>query len=130
MAKDGEFDGIAEGKDAGAAPDGAQKGCCRCCPCKHGKAHPSNPNYLVYEKRRCTNLICLIVFAMFLIGWAAVFGLAWSYGKPAVLSHAMDSHGNICGVDGSNEFQITRSDGTVETQTNSFADGTMPKDLT
>ncbi len=42
----------------------------------------------------------------------------------------MDSHGNICGVDGSNEFQITRSDGTVETQTNSFADGTMPKDLT
>ena len=89
MAKDAAFDGIAEGKDAGSkdagpAADGDSKGCCRCCPCKHGKEHPQNPHYVVYEKRRCTNLFCCIIFAAFIAGWAAVFGLAWSYGKPAV----------------------------------------------
>ena len=56
--------------------------CCKCLPCRHGKKVESNPHFLPYHERGCTNLICFIIFALALAAWAAVAFLAFSYGKP------------------------------------------------
>jgi len=113
--------------------------CCKCLPCRHGKKVESNPHFLPYHERGCTNLICFIIFALALAAWAAVAFLAFSYGKPDILNHAMDSQGNICGIAGSEVHDVYNDKGERKTKTNSFeyamkdgkeTGGTMPKSLT
>jgi hypothetical protein len=96
---------------------------CIPCPCKHSVKN-QHEEYTPYHERRCTNLICLVCYLFFLVAWGVIFGFAWKYGKPDVLTHSMDSHGNICGVEGSNVVEVDE-----KTVTNSFADGSMPEDL-
>ena len=56
--------------------------CCRCLPCKHGKKGKAHGAFMEYSDRRCTNLLCLIIYALFMIAWAAIGFMAFQYGTP------------------------------------------------
>ncbi|XP_076455047.1 choline transporter-like protein 2 isoform X2 [Babylonia areolata] len=49
------------------------------------------------KKRSCTDIICCLIFFVFILGLCAVgvFGYVW--GNPKLLLYPMDSEGNLCG---------------------------------
>lgn len=55
-----------------------------------------------------------------MIAWFVIGVMAFQYGTPDILNHAMDSHGNICGVEGSQTHTVTNADGKQSTVTNVF----------
>ena len=61
--------------------DGTGGKCC-CCPCRHGVKGKSKGQFMEYHERRCTNLLCLLIYIAFMLAWAAVWGLAFTYGTP------------------------------------------------
>lgn len=99
----------------------SEGGKCGCLPCKHAPKGKSHSEFMEYHDRRCTNLLCLLIYVAFMIAWAVVGSLAFKYGTPDILTHAMDSHGNICGVANSNVISITNAEGKEEQRENVFA---------
>lgn len=93
---------------------------CCCCPCRHGKKVEHNPHYTPHNERGCTNLLCLVFYIVAMIVWIVIGSMSFQYGTPDILNHAMDSHGNICGVEGSNTHMVTAADGTTKEVTNEF----------
>jgi len=109
---------------------------CCCCPCRHGKKVEHNPHYTPHNERGCTNLLCLVFYIVAMIVWIVIGSMAFQYGTPDILNHAMDSHGNICGIEGSDTHTATTADGTAKQVTNTFeynhgeeTGGTAPFDL-
>ncbi|XP_025834918.1 CTL-like protein 2, partial [Agrilus planipennis] len=51
------------------------------------------------ERRSCTDVLCLLLFIVFLVCWALIGFLALTKGNISVLINPKDSNGNICGVD-------------------------------
>lgn len=49
------------------------------------------------KNRSCTDVLCLLIFVIFLIGWAVVAGYAFYHGDPDTLIDPTDSQGDICG---------------------------------
>ncbi|XP_067143838.1 choline transporter-like protein 2 isoform X3 [Centruroides vittatus] len=50
-----------------------------------------------FEKRSCTDIPCCLIFLIFIIGWIALAGFAFTQGDPDLLINPTDSEGNICG---------------------------------
>ena len=67
-------------------------------------AKPSAPEPIVErvefddfeDKRSCTDVLCCILFLVFIAGWLAVIALGFIYGKPYALIYATDYNSNIC----------------------------------
>lgn len=49
------------------------------------------------KKRTCTDLLCLILFGLFWLGFIAIAGIAFLVGDPLRLVYGTDSFGNVCG---------------------------------
>ncbi|XP_078605309.1 choline transporter-like protein 4 isoform X3 [Branchiostoma floridae x Branchiostoma japonicum] len=49
------------------------------------------------ENRSCTDIICCLLFIIFIAGFLAVGILAWVHGDPKLLLYPTDSQGNLCG---------------------------------
>lgn len=66
---------------------------------KYGEAFTYDPNFKgPIKNRSCTDVLCLIVFLSFIVGWLVVAGFAYREGKPELLLYPTDSEGNVCGV--------------------------------
>ena len=58
----------------------------------------SNPTHFVgYKQRHCTDILCLILFIIFIIIYGFISILAISQGNPTGLIQPSDSLGNLCG---------------------------------
>jgi len=51
------------------------------------------------KDRSCTDVLCLLVFVAFLIGWGVVGYFGFTLGDPERLVHPTDSNGLVCGYD-------------------------------
>lgn len=49
------------------------------------------------KKRSCTDIICLVLFLTFILGYIAVGVLAWIHGDPKKVIYPTESDGNLCG---------------------------------
>ncbi|ESP04362.1 hypothetical protein LOTGIDRAFT_136300, partial [Lottia gigantea] len=49
------------------------------------------------KNRSCTDIICCLVFIIFIFGLAVVAYFAFAYGDPKLLLYPQDSEGNLCG---------------------------------
>jgi len=49
------------------------------------------------KNRRCTDVVCLVLFVAFLVGWGIVAIIAFRDGDPQKVLYPTDSRGNICG---------------------------------
>ncbi|XP_037780693.1 choline transporter-like protein 2 [Penaeus monodon] len=49
--------------------------------------------------RSCTDILCLLLFLVFLVGWGVVAGFAATSGDPSRLLYPTDSFGRVCGKD-------------------------------
>ncbi|XP_050412083.2 choline transporter-like protein 2 isoform X1 [Patella vulgata] len=49
------------------------------------------------KNRSCTDVICCIVFVVFILGLAVVAYFGYAYGDPKLLLYPQDSDGNLCG---------------------------------
>ncbi|BFZ05594.1 hypothetical protein BsWGS_08633 [Bradybaena similaris] len=61
----------------------------------HGEYDPRHrgPN----KDRSCTDVICCLIFLVFLAGLGVVAGFAFYHGDPRLLVYPQDSNGNLCG---------------------------------
>ncbi|KAH9500274.1 hypothetical protein Btru_073598 [Bulinus truncatus] len=50
------------------------------------------------RKRSCTDVICCLIFLVFIAGLVAVACFAFVYGDPQLLLYPKDSNGNLCGL--------------------------------
>ena len=46
--------------------------------------------------RSCTDILCCLIFLVFILGWVAVVALGFIYGRPYSLIYATDYKSNIC----------------------------------
>uniref|UniRef100_A0A8C5A8M7 Choline transporter-like protein 2 n=1 Tax=Gadus morhua TaxID=8049 RepID=A0A8C5A8M7_GADMO len=60
----------------------------------------SNSPLCVWTSRGCTDVLCCILFILFLFGYFAVGLLAWSQGDPRKVIYPTDSRGQFCGQAG------------------------------
>ncbi|XP_071802094.1 choline transporter-like protein 2 [Asterias amurensis] len=82
-----------EGEDA---PDAPPPG--RTETKKFGKGKKYDPSFHgPIANRSCTDIICCIIFTVFVIGMFVVGGIGWYSGNPLTLVYATDSEGNVCG---------------------------------
>ncbi|XP_063712992.1 choline transporter-like protein 4 [Symsagittifera roscoffensis] len=58
-----------------------------------------NPKAEYNVKRSCTDIICCLVFLVFLVGYTVIAFLAFYNGNPELLLHPQDSEGDLCGID-------------------------------
>ena len=65
----------------------------RCCPPKEASTGPKP-----LSDRRCTDILCLLVFALFWGGLVAIFTVVWSTGDTMSLFYDADYLGDRCGV--------------------------------
>uniref|UniRef100_A0A1W7RAS8 Choline transporter-like protein n=1 Tax=Hadrurus spadix TaxID=141984 RepID=A0A1W7RAS8_9SCOR len=65
---------------------------------KYGEPKKFDPNFSgPIKNRSCTDVLCLLIFVIFLIGWAVLAGYGFKYGDPDTLIDPTDSHGDVCG---------------------------------
>ncbi|KAH9496429.1 Heparan sulfate 2-O-sulfotransferase 1 [Bulinus truncatus] len=57
--------------------------------------------------RSCTDVICCLIFIVFLLGMAVVSIIGYARGNPVRLVYPTDSHGNICGF-GKHRFGVQK----------------------
>ncbi|VDI21944.1 Hypothetical predicted protein, partial [Mytilus galloprovincialis] len=66
----------------------------------NGKRTKHNENFKgPIENRSCTDIICCLLFLVFILGLIAVSILGFVWGNPNRLLHPTDSSGLICGYD-------------------------------
>ncbi|XP_032776973.2 choline transporter-like 2 [Daphnia magna] len=51
------------------------------------------------KNRSCTDVVCLVIFIAFLVGWGIIGIYGFILGDPQRLLYPTDSYGRICGVD-------------------------------
>lgn len=84
-----------EGQDIEMKSDGSsgKKG-------KYGEPSKYDPTFNgPIKNRSCTDIICCILFVLYLIGMIALGIAAYTMGNPYKLLNSVDSQGNICGYD-------------------------------
>ncbi|CAH3185951.1 unnamed protein product [Porites evermanni] len=80
-----EMDGAKGGKNGGG---------------KWGKPKPFDPTFNgPIKNRSCTDIICCILFVLYIVGMVALGIFAYIKGNPYKLLNSVDSDGNICGYD-------------------------------
>jgi len=68
---------------------------------KYGKAKTHDADFKgPIENRSCTDVICCILFTLFVLGFIVVGALAFLWGNPKTLLYPTDSQGNLCGDEG------------------------------
>ncbi|CAL8330887.1 unnamed protein product [Merluccius merluccius] len=68
---------------------------------KYGESRKFDPNFKgPIHNRGCTDVLCCILFILFLFGYFAVGILAWSQGDPRKVIYPTDSRGQFCGQAG------------------------------
>nr|XP_060615515.1 choline transporter-like protein 4 [Anolis sagrei ordinatus] len=50
------------------------------------------------QKRSCTDIICCVIFAVFIVGYIIVGLVAWLYGDPRQVIFPRNSTGSYCGI--------------------------------
>jgi choline transporter-like protein 2/4/5 len=53
------------------------------------------------QDRACTDILCCLIFVIFLIGMGGVTGYGLIFGNPSLLMTAWDYNGNGCGYNSS-----------------------------
>lgn len=65
---------------------------------KYGRKHEHDADFQgPINKRSCTDVICLLLFLVFLGAWIAVAVYAFANGNPQRLIYPSNSDGEICG---------------------------------
>lgn len=61
-------------------------------------ANDENPNLdeILAKRRNCTDIICLVIFIIFIIAQAGLSVFAYNIGDPRQLVYPQDSQGNLC----------------------------------
>ncbi|XP_054896789.1 choline transporter-like protein 2 isoform X2 [Poeciliopsis prolifica] len=68
---------------------------------KKGESRKFDPNFKgPIRNRGCTDILCCLLFILFLFGYFAVGILAWSQGDPRKVIYPTDSRGQFCGQAG------------------------------
>ncbi|XP_032418483.1 choline transporter-like protein 2 isoform X1 [Xiphophorus hellerii] len=68
---------------------------------KYGESRKFDPNFKgPIQNRGCTDILCCLLFILFLFGYFAVGILAWSQGDPRKVIYPTDSRGQFCGQAG------------------------------
>jgi len=49
------------------------------------------------KNRSCTDILCLLLFLGFIVGWFVVAGIAFSQGQPELIVYPSNSSGVVCG---------------------------------
>ncbi|XP_006823430.1 choline transporter-like protein 2 [Saccoglossus kowalevskii] len=81
------------GEDNKVAPEDADSK-------KYGEPAKYDPTFKgPIANRSCTDIICCVIFIVFIAGMFAVGYFAWSNGNPYKLIYATDGRGQICGYD-------------------------------
>uniref|UniRef100_A0A087Y3R0 Choline transporter-like protein n=1 Tax=Poecilia formosa TaxID=48698 RepID=A0A087Y3R0_POEFO len=67
-----------------------------------GESRKFDPNFKgpIQDSRGCTDILCCLLFILFLFGYFAVGILAWSQGDPRKVIYPTDSRGQFCGQAG------------------------------
>lgn len=52
----------------------------------------------ILENRSCTDILCIFVFGIFLIGWIVVISVAFAKGNPDYIILPTNNRGELCGV--------------------------------
>ncbi|XP_034277341.1 choline transporter-like protein 4 [Pantherophis guttatus] len=55
------------------------------------------------QKRSCTDIICCVIFGVFLFGYMIIGLLAWLYGDPRQVIYPRNSTGSYCGIGGNRD---------------------------
>nr|CAB3266288.1 choline transporter-like protein 5 [Phallusia mammillata] len=67
---------------------------------KYGKAREFDPDFKGPMKNRsCTDILCCLLFFVFILGYIVIGIFAWLNGDPIMLLYPTDNQGRICGVD-------------------------------
>ncbi|XP_034234903.1 CTL-like protein 2 isoform X2 [Thrips palmi] len=65
-----------------------------------GKPFEYDPNFKgPRDRRSCTDILCLLLFIVFLVAWGAVGFFAYKFGDPSRILQPTDFSGQKCGVD-------------------------------
>ncbi|XP_078685907.1 choline transporter-like protein 2 isoform X1 [Branchiostoma floridae x Branchiostoma belcheri] len=65
---------------------------------KYGEPAKFDPEFKgPIDNRSCTDILCCLLFIVFIAGFLAVGILAWVHGDPKLLLYPTDSQGNLCG---------------------------------
>ncbi|XP_006501553.1 choline transporter-like protein 5 isoform X3 [Mus musculus] len=51
-------------------------------------------------KRTCTDVLCCLIFLLFILGYVLLGLLAWAHGDPRKMAYPTDSQGHFCGQKG------------------------------
>jgi len=66
---------------------------------KYGKSRTYEPDFKGPTKNRsCTDIICCLIFMVFIFAYMVVSIFAWVNGNPLILIHPTDTQGRICGL--------------------------------
>lgn len=85
---------IIMGKDESKVPDYKN-------PDYKGEEMPEELANGPVENRKCTDILCCLIFLAFIIAWFICGFYGFSHGNPALLTHPYDSDDNQCGLPGS-----------------------------
>ncbi|KAF2353312.1 Choline transporter-like [Trinorchestia longiramus] len=67
---------------------------------KYGSPHTFDPDFRgPVKSRSCTDILCLLLFVVFLVGWGVVAVIGVMHGDPTRLLYPTDSRGQVCGRD-------------------------------
>ena len=66
---------------------------------KFGHRHEHDPDFKgpMKEGRSCTDIICLLLFIVYMLGWIAVGIYGFMHGNPWRIIYPSNSDGDICG---------------------------------
>eukprot|EP00069_Balaena_mysticetus_P021489 bmy_03129T0 len=68
-------------------------------PCPSGKPAKHDPSFRgPIKNRSCTDIICCVLFFLFILGYIAVGLVAWVYGDPQQVLYPRNSTGAYCGI--------------------------------
>uniref|UniRef100_H2YS20 Choline transporter-like protein n=1 Tax=Ciona savignyi TaxID=51511 RepID=H2YS20_CIOSA len=64
-----------------------------------GKEKTFDPSFKgPIKKRGCTDILCCLLFFVFILGYIVIGLFAWLNGDPVILLHPTDNQGRICGL--------------------------------
>uniref|UniRef100_A0A3B5LQX1 Solute carrier family 44 member 5b n=1 Tax=Xiphophorus couchianus TaxID=32473 RepID=A0A3B5LQX1_9TELE len=69
-----------------------------CCCCLTGEPIKFDPNFRgPVQNRKCTDVVCCIIFLIVILGYIALGTVAWFHGDPRKIISPTDSQGQFCG---------------------------------
>ncbi|XP_060561474.1 choline transporter-like protein 2 [Ruditapes philippinarum] len=75
---------------------------------EYGKPLKFDPKFQgPVRKRSCTDIICCLIFVVFVLGLVVVGYFAFTYGNPRLLLYPMNSDKELCGFGNQNQICVT-----------------------